>query len=142
MATNGKQRRTATAQDTRTIYGTLGYVRPKKGDGRRPADLGRSQDRHAISVPLTPVTSGLSRSLAGTPIRRSGCITARMAQIPKLTVRVRFPSPAPRRNTRSAAHAGLWYPVRWCVGDDRVPLAHGHDEAGGEARARADDLHG
>jgi hypothetical protein len=39
-------------------------------------------------VPLTPVTRGPSRSLAGTPRCRSACTTARIAQIPKLTVRV------------------------------------------------------
>ena len=32
-------------------------------------------DRRAISGPLTPVTSGLSRSLADTPPRRSGHVT-------------------------------------------------------------------
>jgi hypothetical protein len=57
---------------------------------------GRTAVRRAISVPLTLVTSGLSRSLADTSHRRSGRTTARMAQIPKLIVRVRFPSPAPR----------------------------------------------
>jgi hypothetical protein len=91
----------------------------------------------------TADSHGLSR-LARQETRRSAnpqVMALQRHRLPKLTVRVRFPSPAPRRNTRSAAHAGLWYPVRWCVGDDRVPLAHGHDEAGGEARARA-DLHG
>ena len=41
----------------------------------------------AISVPLAPVTRGLSRSLTGTPQRSSGRTAARIAQIPKLTVR-------------------------------------------------------
>jgi len=36
---------------------------------------GRTTIRRAISVPLTPVTSGLSRSLADTPPRRSGHVT-------------------------------------------------------------------
>ena len=76
----------------------------------------------AINVPLAAVTRGLSRILRDSSPRGSGHMTARTAQIPKLIVRVRFPSPALQRNTRSAAHAGLWYPVRWCVGDDRVPL--------------------
>ena len=49
----------------------------------------------AISVPLTPVRKGLSRSLAATPHRRSGQTQARTVPIPKLTVPVRFPSPAP-----------------------------------------------
>jgi hypothetical protein len=45
------------------------------------------EDRRAISVPLTSVTKGLSRSLADTPNRRSGRTTARILQIPKLIVR-------------------------------------------------------
>ena len=36
---------------------------------------GRTAVRRAISGPLTPVTSGLSRSLADTPLRRSGNVT-------------------------------------------------------------------
>src|ERR1700722_6195031 len=36
---------------------------------------GDQRRRRAISGPLTPVASGLSRSLAGTPPRRSGRIT-------------------------------------------------------------------
>jgi len=56
----------------------------------------------AISGPLTTVTSGLSRSLADTLHRRSGPVEARMAQIPKLTVRVRFSSPAPVENAQLA----------------------------------------
>jgi hypothetical protein len=35
----------------------------------------RGQDRRAINGPLNPVTSGLSRSLADTPPRRSGHVT-------------------------------------------------------------------
>ena len=37
---------------------------------------GRTTVRRAISGPLTPVTSGLSRSLADTPPRRSGHVTS------------------------------------------------------------------
>jgi hypothetical protein len=48
---------------------------------------GPAQARRAISGPLTPVTRDLSRSLADTPRRTSGDITARTAQLPKLTVR-------------------------------------------------------
>ena len=47
-----------------------------------------------IVGPLTTGTSSLSRSLADTPRRRSGHVEAGTAQIPKLTLRVRFPSPA------------------------------------------------
>jgi hypothetical protein len=49
---------------------------------------GQAHGGRAISGPLTPVTSGLSRSLAGTLHRRSGHVQARIAQIPKLTVRL------------------------------------------------------
>jgi hypothetical protein len=55
-----------------------------------------TRPRHrAISGPLTPVRKGLSRSLMDNPPRRSRPLAARMEQIPKLIVRVRFPSPAP-----------------------------------------------
>jgi hypothetical protein len=36
---------------------------------------GRAPARRAISGPLTPLTGGLSRSLADTPLRRSGHAT-------------------------------------------------------------------
>jgi hypothetical protein len=49
---------------------------------------GRISVCRAISVPSTPVTSGLSRSLADTPPCRSGRTTARIAQIPKLIIGV------------------------------------------------------
>jgi hypothetical protein len=55
--------------------------------------------RRAIGVPLTGVKSGLSRSLADSSPRRSDDMEARMLQIPKLIVRVRFPSPAPLRHS-------------------------------------------
>jgi hypothetical protein len=59
--------------------------------------IGASQTtiRRAISVPLTSVKKGLSRSFPDALPCRSGRTTARIAQIPKLIVRVRFPSPAP-----------------------------------------------
>jgi len=41
----------------------------------------------AISGPLTPVKSGLSRPLADRLTHRSGHVTGRTAQIPKLIVR-------------------------------------------------------
>jgi hypothetical protein len=58
---------------------------------RRSLDKGR----RAISGPLTPGTKGLSRTLTDSPPCSSDAIEARMAQLPKLIVRVRFPSPAP-----------------------------------------------
>jgi hypothetical protein len=55
---------------------------------RTTGNLGRPDlDHCAISVPLTSVTKGLSRLLADRPPRRSGHVTARMAQIPKLIVK-------------------------------------------------------
>ena len=48
------------------------------------------QSRRAISVQLTPVTSGLSRSLPDTRTRRSAGVEAGTAQIPKLMVRIRY----------------------------------------------------
>jgi len=59
---------------------------------RAPDRCSRGQDRRAISGPLTPVTSGLSRSLTDSPSCRSGRIAARTAQIPKLIPRVLFQS--------------------------------------------------
>jgi hypothetical protein len=59
--------------------------------------LGPHPDQRAISGPFTSVKGGLSRSLTDSSPRRSGHVGARMAQIPKLIVRVRFPSPAPVR---------------------------------------------
>lgn len=44
----------------------------------------------------------------------------------------------PGQGSAVMALAGLCYPVRWCVGDDRVPLARGPDETRSKARARAD----
>jgi hypothetical protein len=61
----------------------------------------RTTNRRAISGPFTSVTSGLSRSLADTSSRRSNAITGPTVQIPKLIVRVRFPSPAPQMKCRS-----------------------------------------
>ena len=69
-----------------------------------------TEESRAISGPLGPVTGGLSRSLADTSHRRSGPVEARTVQIPKLIVRVRFPSPAPgkprSRHSRESSSAG------------------------------------
>ncbi len=64
----------------------LGEASPKP-HGRRSDEDGR-----AISGPLTPVTRGLSRSLADTPNRRSGHVEAETAQIPKLIARPSSPA--------------------------------------------------
>jgi hypothetical protein len=63
--------------------GSYRGVRGGQGTG---ISAGRTTVRHAISVPLTSVTSGLSRSLVDTLHRRSGQRQARTAQLPKLTV--------------------------------------------------------
>jgi hypothetical protein len=47
-----------------------------------------------LGASLTPVTGSPPRSLAEAPARRSGRVEAWSVQIPKLIVRVRFPSPA------------------------------------------------
>jgi hypothetical protein len=60
---------------------------------------GHAHDRRAISRPLTPAKTGFSWSLADRPSCRSSRIEARTAQIPKLIVRVRFPSPAPTKGS-------------------------------------------
>ena len=73
------------------------------GTGEWVIDKGSGQDRRAIAVPLTPVTKGLSRSLRDSPPRRSDVIAARMAQIPKLIVRVRFSSPLQPRCVQVSA---------------------------------------
>jgi hypothetical protein len=52
---------------------------------------GRTADRRAISGPLTPVTSGLSRSLADTPRRRSGHVTGPDGTDSQADSAVRFP---------------------------------------------------
>ena len=52
--------------------------------------VGRTTVHRAISVPLTPVTKGLSRSLADTPNRRSGHVEAGTAQIPELKDQCEF----------------------------------------------------
>jgi len=50
---------------------------------RRPTQIG-AKSRGPISVPLTPVTRGLSWTLADSPSRRSDDVGARTVQIPKL----------------------------------------------------------
>ena len=49
----------------------------------------------AIGGPLTPVSQGPRRSLAVHRLPRSGRSGTQICRIPKLIVRVRFPSPAP-----------------------------------------------
>jgi hypothetical protein len=51
----------------------------------------------AISVPLALVMGSLSRSVAEPFQCRPGRYEARTVQLPKLTARVRFPSPAPTK---------------------------------------------
>jgi hypothetical protein len=51
---------------------------------------GSGQDHRAISVPLTLVKTGLSRSLTDSPLCSSDRIEARTAQLPKLIVQVQL----------------------------------------------------
>ena len=53
-------------------------------------------DRRAISVQLARVMSGHSRLLRATRVGCSAASSAMICPIPKLIVRVRFPSPAPK----------------------------------------------
>ena len=100
--------------------------RSSLGSGCRTIKCSRSADVcRAISRPLASVMRGLSRSLAMMPRRRSGVGLARTVQFPKLIVRVRFSSPAPkvkvpalpgpgvRETTNVGEHAGRtgWRPV-------------------------------
>jgi hypothetical protein len=62
----------------------------------------RSDQATAIGGPLTQVSQGPSRSLAVHRIPRSGRSGTRICRIPKLIVRVRFPSPALSTVTRSS----------------------------------------
>ena len=78
---------------------------------------GHRQDHRAINVPLSPVTNGLSRRLADTPHRRSASIEAGTAQLPKLTVRVRFPSPA----LTTKARFGSGFPNRALIVSRALP---------------------
>jgi len=79
-------------------------VRPVSG---RP-DVLPYGPRRAISGPLASVKSGRSQTLMDNSHRRPGRMTAETAQVPKLIVRVRFPSPAPWSKTQ--VRAGLVRP--------------------------------
>ena len=110
----------------------------RTGRSRATGDRCRSsRDRRAISVPLTPVTKGLSRSPTGSPPRSSGYLTARMAQIPKLIVRVRFPSPAPTEKSqfrgpiceRSASLRNLSGAIEYPCGALQIALSALHADS-------------
>ena len=60
-----------------------------------------------ISVPVTPVVGGLSRSVAETFQRRSRQYERRIVEIPKLTLQVRF-------SVARYGHGGLFGRVRGC----------------------------
>jgi hypothetical protein len=62
----------------------------------------------AISVQLVTVIRGQSRSLAVRAEARSAAITARIGLIPKLTARVRFPSPAPITKAQAREYLPAW----------------------------------
>src|SRR5258706_1824969 len=64
------------------------------------------QTARAINVPLVWVSVGAGRSPVDTRIGRSSYISLLIAQIPKLTVWARFPSPAPCENAGQVTAAG------------------------------------
>src|SRR5258708_12366318 len=65
------------------------------------------QTARAINVPLVWVSVGAGRSPVDTRIGRSSYISLLIAQIPKLTVWARFPSPAPCENAGQVTAAGF-----------------------------------
>jgi len=71
--------------------------------------------RRAINVPLNLARSGHSRLAAVSDSRRPRGVRAGSGQIPKLTVRVRFSSPAPIKSVQFRASAAV------LVGLTRVP---------------------
>jgi hypothetical protein len=68
----------------------------RAGPPAPPLDALRTARPCAINVPLAVVAGGAGRSRAARRRSRSGSIGLVAAQIPKLIVRVRFSSPAPR----------------------------------------------
>jgi hypothetical protein len=81
-------------------------VGSRAGIGNRQPLPDKQQDRRAIGVPLTTVKGGTWRPLPSTQVGRSDRVTARFVQIPKLTVRVRFPHPLQSGNRSSAPIPG------------------------------------
>ena len=66
------------------------------------AATSRAVRPRAIGGPLAPASQAPSRSLVVYRVPRSGRSGAPIGRIPKLIVRVRFPSPAPIRNPRTS----------------------------------------
>jgi hypothetical protein len=103
--------RPSAVTDGCAIRSKAGVVRtvpwPPRFPGGPVIRSGAEQDRRAISVSLTPVTKGLSRSLKGSPSRWSGHIAVRIPQIPKLIMRVRFSSPAPNEKAQLRLSTGM-----------------------------------
>jgi hypothetical protein len=74
----------------------------RAGYARRAGNTRSRADRRAISVPLRAVTRGQPRPLTTGLRPRSTPQRDKIPAIPKLTARVRFPSPAPR--SRASLH--------------------------------------
>jgi hypothetical protein len=87
---------TAATANGRQLRGGRGRSRAQKP----PKRARLAHDRRAISVPLARVTRGQPGSLETARDARSAPLAAVTAALPKLIVRVRFPSPAPRRRPR------------------------------------------
>jgi hypothetical protein len=106
----------------------------EQGDKTRPRSRAA---RRAISGPLTPVIRGRSRSLTAMPRPRSAGAAGRTAQIPKLIVRVRFPSPAlmrvlAARHTAGRARGAGLAGMRLCDQMQALMLGEVLDVEGGE----------
>jgi hypothetical protein len=114
------------------------------GEDDRPVGtwLGVIAGQDKITVPLTchkaPVNDGQPRSLADTWIPSSADLTAETGQIPKLIVRVRFPSPAPIRMPRSEGIPNMTlYPGGPAEARIRLYLFGWPEVAGGAGDARS-----
>src|SRR6266480_381810 len=70
-------------------------LNPRRSQAWRQVRNQRVIPRRALSGPLARVTRGQPRSPGITRFARSAPLTAVAAALPKLIVRVRFPSPAP-----------------------------------------------
>jgi len=105
--------RQAVAPGFRTRGSRESQQRTGKAAQRQP-----SPDSRAIGVPLVTVKSGPGRPPPRTQVGRSEGMTACFVQIPKLIVRIRFPSPTPpgtpgqRATRRHATSARFPKPAR------------------------------
>jgi len=91
-----------------------------------------------MSVPLARRTTGHVRTAPVTPDQTSTAPAASPGTFPKLTVRVRFPSPAPNSHRRagignSSYELGLRIDSYFLNGDDLAAFVRRHDVPDGHA---------